>query len=104
MQPNIVFEMDAPKAARHHLKRLGENQTENGGGKATVSRSDGESEGVRSHIQTRAYLFGAFTMKETDLRKRIIDAGGMWGPSKKLWFLSEEEARKLGLAQRVGKQ
>lgn len=41
---------------------------------------------------------------ETDLRKRLIAAGGMWDPAERLWFLPEEEVRKLGLVQRVEKR
>ena len=52
MQPNIVFEMDAPKAARHHLKRLGENQTENGGGSNGVKKRRGERRCQVSHSNT----------------------------------------------------
>ena len=41
---------------------------------------------------------------ETDLRKRIMAAGGMWDPSERMWFLPEEEVRKLGLVQRVARR
>lgn len=41
---------------------------------------------------------------ETELRKQIKAAGGMWGPSAQLWFVPEEEARKLGLVQRIAKR
>jgi hypothetical protein len=41
---------------------------------------------------------------ETELRKRIVAAGGMWDPTEKLWFLPEEEVRRLGLIQRVSKR
>jgi hypothetical protein len=41
---------------------------------------------------------------ETELRKKIMAAGGMWDPAERLWFLPEEEIRKLGLVQRVVKQ
>ena len=40
---------------------------------------------------------------ETELRKRIVAAGGMWDPTEKLWFLPEEEVRRLGMVQRVVK-
>ena len=41
---------------------------------------------------------------ESELRKSVIAAGGMWDPSAGLWFLPEEEVRKLGLVQRVAKR
>ena len=41
---------------------------------------------------------------ETDLRKKIKAAGGMWDPSERLWFVPEEHARHLGLVQRVAKR
>ena len=41
---------------------------------------------------------------ESEPRKNVIAAGGMWGPSKGLWFLAVEEVRKLGLVQRVPKR
>ncbi len=41
---------------------------------------------------------------EADLRRRIKAAGGMWGPSERLWFIPEEEVRRLGLVQRVAKR
>jgi hypothetical protein len=41
---------------------------------------------------------------ESELRKKIITAGGMWDPAEHLWFLPEEEVRKLGLVQRVAKR
>ena len=41
---------------------------------------------------------------ETELRKQIKTAGGMWDPSAQLWFVPEEEARKLGLVQRIAKR
>jgi hypothetical protein len=42
--------------------------------------------------------------QESELRKQIKAAGGMWDPSERLWFVPEEEVRKLGLAQRVAKR
>jgi hypothetical protein len=42
--------------------------------------------------------------QETELRKRIKAAGGMWDSSAKLWFVPEEEVRRLGLLQRVAKR
>ena len=42
--------------------------------------------------------------QETELRKQIKAAGGMWDPSERLWFVPEEEVRKLGLVQRVTKR
>ena len=42
--------------------------------------------------------------QETGLRKQIKAAGGMWDPSERLWFVPEEEVRKLGLVQRVPKR
>lgn len=41
---------------------------------------------------------------ESELRKSVIAAGGMWDPSERLWFLPEEEVRRLGLVQRVAKR
>jgi len=41
---------------------------------------------------------------ESELRKSVMAAGGMWDPSERLWFLPEEEVRKLGLVQRVAKR
>lgn len=41
---------------------------------------------------------------EADLRQRIKAAGGLWDPSQRMWFLPEEEVRRLGLVQRVAKQ
>ena len=41
---------------------------------------------------------------ESDLRKNIIAAGGMWDPAERLWLLPEEEVRNLGLVQRVEKR
>jgi len=41
---------------------------------------------------------------ESDLRKSILAAGGMWDPNEKMWFLPEEEVRRLGLVQRVAKR
>jgi len=38
---------------------------------------------------------------ETDLRKQIKTAGGIWDRSQQLWFLPEEEARRLGLVERI---
>jgi len=42
--------------------------------------------------------------RETELRKQIKAAGGMWDPSAQLWFLPEEEARRLGLVERISKR
>jgi len=42
--------------------------------------------------------------QETELRKQTKAAGGMWGPAERLWFIPEEEVRKLGLVQRVVKR
>ena len=41
---------------------------------------------------------------EAGLRKQIKAAGGMWDPSERLWFIPEEEVRRLGLVQRVAKR
>jgi len=41
---------------------------------------------------------------ETELRKQIKAVGGMWDPSEQLWFIPEEEARRLGLVQRISKR
>jgi hypothetical protein len=41
---------------------------------------------------------------EADLRQRIKAAGGLWDPSQRMWFLPEEEVRRLGLVQRVATQ
>jgi hypothetical protein len=41
---------------------------------------------------------------ETELRRKVLAAGGMWDPSERLWFLPEEEVRRLGLVQRVAKR
>ena len=41
---------------------------------------------------------------ESDLRKRIVAAGGMWDPTEKVWFLPEEQVCRLGLVQRVVKR
>ena len=40
---------------------------------------------------------------ESGLRKQVMAAGGTWNPAERLWFLPEEEARKLGLVQRIAK-
>jgi hypothetical protein len=48
--------------------------------------------GIRSGIQ------------ETELGKQIKAAGGMWDPAERLWFVPEEEVRRLGLVQRVSKR
>lgn len=42
--------------------------------------------------------------QEAELRRQIKAAGGMWDPSERLWFVPEEEVRRLGLVQRVTKQ
>ena len=42
--------------------------------------------------------------QEADLRRQIKAAGGMWDPSERLWFIPEEEVRRLGLVQRVAKR
>lgn len=42
--------------------------------------------------------------QESELRKQIKAAGGMWDPAKQLWFVPEEEIRRLGLVQRVAKR
>ena len=42
--------------------------------------------------------------QETGLRKQIKATGVMWDPSEQLWFVPEEEVRKLGLVQRVTKR
>lgn len=42
--------------------------------------------------------------QETELRKQIKQAGGLWDPSQRLWFIPEEEVLKLGLLQRIIKQ
>ena len=41
---------------------------------------------------------------EFDLRKNIFTAARRWNPAERLWFLPEEEVRKLGLVQRVEKR
>ncbi len=41
---------------------------------------------------------------EAELRQRIKTAGGLWDPSQRLWFVPEQEVRRLGLVQRVAKQ
>jgi len=41
---------------------------------------------------------------ETELRKQIKAAGGLWDSSQQLWFIPEEEARRLGLVQRISKR
>jgi hypothetical protein len=41
---------------------------------------------------------------ESELRKQIKAAGGMWDPSERLWFIPEEYVRRLGLVQRVAKR
>ncbi len=41
---------------------------------------------------------------EADLRRQIKAVGGMWDPSERLWFIPEEEVRRLGLVQRVAKR
>jgi len=41
---------------------------------------------------------------ESELRKKTMAAGGMWDPAERLWFLPEEEVRKLGPVQRVAKR
>ena len=41
---------------------------------------------------------------ESELRKQIKAAGGMWDASERLWFLPEEHVRRLGLVQRVAKR
>lgn len=38
---------------------------------------------------------------ETDLRRRIKEAGGRWQPDRKLWRLARAQAKTLGLLQRV---
>jgi hypothetical protein len=42
--------------------------------------------------------------EETGLRKQIKAAGGLWDPAQKLWFVPEEEVRRLGLLERVVKR
>lgn len=42
--------------------------------------------------------------QESELRKQIKAAGGMWDPAQQLWFVPEEEIRRLGLVQRVAKR
>jgi hypothetical protein len=42
--------------------------------------------------------------QEAELRRQIKAAGGMWDPSERLWFIPEEEVRRLGLVQRVAKR
>ncbi len=42
--------------------------------------------------------------QESELRKQIKAAGGMWDASERLWFVPEEEVRRLGLVQRVAKR
>ena len=34
--------------------------------------------------------------QEAELRRQIKAAGGMWDPSERLWFVPEEEVRRLG--------
>lgn len=41
--------------------------------------------------------------RESDLRKCIAAASGMWEATEKMWLLPEEEVRRLGLVQRVVK-
>jgi hypothetical protein len=41
--------------------------------------------------------------REAELRKQVKAAGGLWDPTKQLWFVPEEEARKLGLIERVAR-
>ena len=41
---------------------------------------------------------------EAELRQRIKAAGGLWDPAQRLWFVPEEEVRRLGLVQRVAKR
>jgi hypothetical protein len=42
--------------------------------------------------------------EEAELRKQIKAAGGMWDSSERLWFVPEEQVRRLGLVQRVAKR
>ena len=39
--------------------------------------------------------------EESELRTQIKAAGGLWDTKERLWFVPEEEVRRLGLVQRV---
>ncbi len=41
---------------------------------------------------------------ESELRKQIKAAGGLWDRGERLWFVSEEEVHRLGLVQRIVKR
>ena len=39
--------------------------------------------------------------KELELRRRVKAAGGKWEAAKRVWVLSREQVKRLGLEERV---